>query len=214
MVQEIASRRRKGEGDEGQASSSRSNRQQTSASAGAGSSVRRSSRPPARPSFVVLVAIAFVGFCLVNVCLVSRLEEGGSGGVPSSHSSSLRGGDATGDEIAPTPSAARDHDVNDDRVLTHFRRAGVDLDAASMRRLPTWSEIESLIGTEAVVLGLDRCEVFREKVPPLRRMLGSAGMFNSGTNLVSWTSAAVVAGKTFTSRSESIFLTKMITRER
>jgi len=75
-----------------------------------------------------------------------------------------------------------------------------------VRRLPTWSEIELLIGTEAVVLGLDTCEDFHEKVPPLRRMIGSAGMFNSGTNLVSWTSLIVaVAKKTFTSRSECIF---------
>ena len=50
------------------------------------------------------------------------------------------------------------------------------------------------------------CEDFREKVPPLRRMIGSAGMFNLGTNLVSWTSlVAAVAKKTFTSHSKCIF---------
>ena len=93
------------------------------------------------------------------------------------------------------PAAARDHDVNKDRVLAHFRWAGVDLNAASMRQLPTWSEIKLLIGMEAVVLGLDTHEDFREKVPPLKRMIGSAGIFNSGTNLVSWTSLVVAVAK-------------------
>ena len=102
---------------------------------------------------------------------------------------------ATGSKNAPMPAAVRDHDVNDDRVLVHFLWAGVDLDVVSMRQLPTWFEIKSLIGTEAVLLGLDTCEDFRKKVPPLRRMIGSAGMFNSGTNLVSWTSLVVAVAK-------------------
>ncbi len=75
------------------------------------------------------------------------------------------------------------HETN--RVLDYFSRAGVELDEESLRKLPTWEEIESLIGEEPVLLGLERCEDFRKNVPPLRRMLGSAGMFNSGTNLVS-----------------------------
>ena len=97
--------------------------------------------------------------------------------------------------------------MNDDRVLAHFLWAGVDLNVVSMRQLPTWFEIKSLIGTEAVLLGLDTCEDFRKKVPPLRRMIRSAGMFNSGTNLVSWTSlvVAVAKKKTLTSCSECIF---------
>jgi hypothetical protein len=178
----------------GQASSSQSNRQQMSTPAGTGS-IRQNSRPPARPSFVVLVAIAiaFVGLCLVNVHLATRLKGGGAGNdsAPSSHFSSLRYSNATGGKNAPMPAAARGHDVNDD----HFRRAGMDLDAASMRRLLTWSEIKLLIGMEAVVLGLDTHEDFREKVPPLKRMIGSAGIFNSGTNLVSWTSLVVAVAK-------------------
>ena len=93
------------------------------------------------------------------------------------------------------PAAVRDHDMNDDRVLAHFLWAGVDLDVVSMRQLPTWFEIKSLIGTEAVLLGLDTCEDFRKNVRPLRRMIGSAGMFNSGTNLVSWTSLVVAVAK-------------------
>jgi hypothetical protein len=52
--------------------------------------------------------------------------------------------------------------------------------------LPKWKEVESLIGKEPVILGLESCEIFRKTIPPLRRMLGASGMFNSGTNLVSF----------------------------
>ena len=76
-------------------------------------------------------------------------------------------------------------DNNKNRVIDYFRDAGVHLDDESLEELPTWSQIESLIGDKPILLGAERCEDFRDKVPPLRRMLGSSGMFNSGTNLVS-----------------------------
>ena len=70
-------------------------------------------------------------------------------------------------------------------VLEYFKEAGVKLHDEDLRSLPTWSEIESLIGNEPVVLGLESCNTFRDTIPPMRRMLGASGMFNSGTNLVS-----------------------------
>ena len=69
-------------------------------------------------------------------------------------------------------------------VIDYFRMAGVELDKDSIKSLPTWSQIESLIGKKPVFRGLETCPTFRQNVPPLSRMLGSAGMFNSGTNLV------------------------------
>ena len=185
MVQDIASRRRNGGGHEVQASS-RSDRpceKKTSAPAAAGR-VRRNNnaRSSLRPlSFVVLVVVAsLVGLCLANARLVARLEGGGvvvGGDAPSSSRGESDGG---------RRAAANNGTTYDDPVLAHFRLVGLDLDEDSLRRLPTWSDIESLLGSlEPVVLGSGRCEAFRESVPPLRRMLGSAGMFNSGTNLVS-----------------------------
>jgi hypothetical protein len=41
-----------------------------------------------------------------------------------------------------------------------------------------------VVGDHPILLGLDKCNEFRDKVPPLERMLGSSGMFNTGTNLV------------------------------
>lgn len=135
-------------------------------------------------SLAILVAVVFAGFCLVNVHLVVRLD------------SSI--GAASNDRIFPLPSssAASRRDVtgagghnstNKERVIEYFRQAGVELDDESIKKLPTWEQVESIIGDEPVILGLERCSDFRSNVPPLRRMLGSAGMFNSGTNLVSET---------------------------
>jgi hypothetical protein len=90
----------------------------------------------------------------------------------------------------PNPSAAR-KEVNippsdsNNAVLEYFKDAGVRLHDEDIRSLPTWSEIEALIGEKPVILGLEKCETFRNKIPPLRRMIGASGMFNSGTNLVS-----------------------------
>jgi hypothetical protein len=74
---------------------------------------------------------------------------------------------------------------SDDIVLEYFQDAGVKLRGEDLQNLPTWQEIESLIGNKPVILGLKSCEVFRKTIPPIRRMLGASGMFNSGTNLVS-----------------------------
>eukprot|EP00536_Pseudo-nitzschia_multiseries_P011088 jgi/Psemu1/243531/estExt_Genewise1.C_3620002 len=51
-------------------------------------------------------------------------------------------------------------------------------------KLPTWSQVREVVGTGPVILGLESCPAFREKVPPLERMLGASGMFNTGTNLL------------------------------
>ena len=186
MVQDIASRRRNGGGHEGQAPSRsvRPREKKTSAPTAAGSvrgnnNARSTSRPLLFAVLLVVVA-SLVGLCLANARLVARLEGGDvvfGGDAPSSSRGESDGGRSA---------AANNGTTYDDPVLAHFRRVGLDLDEESLRLLPTWHDIESILGSlEPVVLGLDRCEAFRESVPPLRRMLGSAGMFNSGTNLVS-----------------------------
>ncbi|KAL7531641.1 hypothetical protein ACHAXR_006252 [Thalassiosira sp. AJA248-18] len=142
----------------------------------------RSRHKKRSPSLVVCALITFVGFCLINIYLVAHLDDNvGSNPV----SSSFSGNDNTSAFSIPTPIQ------NNATVLEYFRQAGVDLDDESLQQLPTWSQIESLIGDKPVILGLERCNDFRNNVPPLRRMLGSSGMFNSGTNLVSGNEGAV-----------------------
>ena len=129
-------------------------------------------------SLIILASITFVGFCIVNLQLVADLDSsiGAYSNVVSPSSSG----------IAKNAINAPSQNATDNQVLEYFRQAvGVELDDESIQRLPTWSQIESLIGEKPVLLGLERCNDFRNNVPPLRRMLGSAGMFNSGTNLVS-----------------------------
>ena len=76
-------------------------------------------------------------------------------------------------------------DTHDDSVLRILQSAGVThLDEATIRRLPTVSQVGALYGPQPVILGLDRCPEYRRAVPADRRMLGAAGMFSTGTNLV------------------------------
>ncbi len=50
--------------------------------------------------------------------------------------------------------------------------------------LPSVEEIQSLYGNRTHILGLDRCEEYRNSVNPEQRLIGPAGLFNSATNLL------------------------------
>ena len=41
-----------------------------------------------------------------------------------------------------------------------------------------------MYGNHSHIVGLDRCEAYRESISPERRIMGPAGMFNSATNLL------------------------------
>lgn len=70
-------------------------------------------------------------------------------------------------------------------ILKVFEQAGIPpLNDTMIQQLPTWEEIVNLIGPHPIVGGLDTCEAYKQSVPAVERMLGSSGMFNTGTNLV------------------------------
>lgn len=50
--------------------------------------------------------------------------------------------------------------------------------------IPPWGQILENYGAEPVVLGLDRCQAYRDAVPPEQRIVAPAGMFSTGTNLL------------------------------
>mmetsp|Transcript_15636 Transcript_15636/g.31761 ORF Transcript_15636/g.31761 Transcript_15636/m.31761 type:complete len:451 (-) Transcript_15636:1303-2655(-) len=50
--------------------------------------------------------------------------------------------------------------------------------------LPSVEDIQALYGSEPRIVGLEQCEAFRAAVPPERRLMGPAGLFNSATNLL------------------------------
>jgi hypothetical protein len=83
----------------------------------------------------------------------------------------------------------RDNNAQEsESLLQTLQDAGIDTDSLSQAQLdsvPTMETIRELYGPGPVVYGLDQvCQRYQESIPPMKRMLGSAGMFSSGTNLV------------------------------
>jgi hypothetical protein len=74
-----------------------------------------------------------------------------------------------------------------ERILAIFKEANVTLTQEMMDQLPTWNQVQSVVGEHPFIDGLERCAEFRATVPALERMLGAAGMFNTGTNLGTFT---------------------------
>lgn len=50
--------------------------------------------------------------------------------------------------------------------------------------LPSWHHVEDLYGDKVRIVGKERCDEFKKKVPENRRRVAVAGMFNTGTNLL------------------------------
>lgn len=69
-------------------------------------------------------------------------------------------------------------------VAEMLRQTGAIVPVNIISKLPTLEQVSELYGPSPVILGLDRCPHFRDSVPAIRRMLGAAGMFSTGTNLV------------------------------
>jgi hypothetical protein len=53
-----------------------------------------------------------------------------------------------------------------------------------LSQMPPWSQVMSNFGTEPVILGSERCKVFRDAVPPEDRQIAPAGMLFTGTNVL------------------------------
>jgi hypothetical protein len=84
---------------------------------------------------------------------------------------------------------------NEDAVLDFLtRKVNLTLSASQIRSLPKQKQIDALYGTDPIVIhhdlsasdgkARDLCQVYRDSVPEANRMLGVAGMFSTGTNLV------------------------------
>ena len=88
----------------------------------------------------------------------------------------------------PTNTSKQD-DSDREPILEILRQGGYDLDDKTtfhdgvIASLPKWSEVTSFYGPPRVI-GLETCKAFRDKVPLDKRMIGAAGIFNSGTNFL------------------------------
>ena len=94
-------------------------------------------------------------------------------------------------QVLPPEPINTNHVDGRDRVVQILLDAGVTESFLQQHAadLPTWSDIVELYGEQPIVwtgseTGNDACAVFRERVPAVQRMLGAAGMFSTGTNLV------------------------------
>lgn len=50
--------------------------------------------------------------------------------------------------------------------------------------IPSVKDIEQLYGSGPKIIGLETCKIFRESVPRSETLIGPAGLFNTGTNLI------------------------------
>ena len=72
----------------------------------------------------------------------------------------------------------------DEHIVKILTAANVEIDEELAEQLPTWNDIVSMYGETPIVHGLETCQAYRDTVKPENRMLGPAGIFNTGTNLL------------------------------
>jgi hypothetical protein len=71
------------------------------------------------------------------------------------------------------------------RMLLEMWIDPTQIDDSIWSQVPVWKDIVKVHGSEPVVYGLDTCQTFRDTVPAVDRHVAIAGMFNTGTNLLS-----------------------------
>jgi len=72
----------------------------------------------------------------------------------------------------------------DEHIVNILTAANIQLDAELASQLPSWDDIVSMYGDKPIIHGLETCKTYRDTVEPADRMLGPAGIFNTGTNLL------------------------------
>ena len=85
---------------------------------------------------------------------------------------------------------SKDKNHDKERVLLLLKNnAGVqEISENTYQQLPTWSQITELYGSKPRILGLEQCESYQSYINVIQgdqKGLAVAGMFNSGTNLLS-----------------------------
>jgi len=75
-------------------------------------------------------------------------------------------------------------EIRNNHILTILEKSGIELPPELMDQIPPFSHVEQMYGSKPIILGLDRCEEFRQNIDPSFRIIGAAGMFNTGTNLL------------------------------
>lgn len=65
--------------------------------------------------------------------------------------------------------------IAEDHVLKVLRNANVEITPELKRNVPPYADFESMYGSMPIILGLEHCQTFRDKVPAKDRLIGPAG---------------------------------------
>lgn len=100
--------------------------------------------------------------------------------------------DLNDDDIFVQPVSSSSGRVDKREVLELLQEAGIsEVDDETASLLPTWKELTDLYGDlladqPIYTAGKETCQRFRDSVSPDRALIGTAGMFNSGTNAMTY----------------------------
>ena len=130
------------------------------------------------------VVVISSGFINVNLFWLSWHEESDSLAQAGSGSSSFPFSKPSTLTNATATISGKRLIEEEDPLTQSIRDAGLANFSLHAKKLPTWKQAVARFGDHPVVHGLDQCEKYRQQVPMKDRMLGVAGTFNSGTNLM------------------------------
>ena len=141
----------------------------------------------------MLIVLGFVTL-MVNIAIVVPLERhaaevssiGGREAIPAKNQNE-RGLDHHNDldhrlgDIQGQLQQHKNRQVEEEKgqqyIRSIFEEANVELTNEMIQQLPSWSQVQQVIGEHPYIFGLDKCAEYREKVPAVERMLGSSGKF-------------------------------------
>ena len=76
-------------------------------------------------------------------------------------------------------------DYVDVRIQSILKAANITIFEEDIaKQLPTWDVVKSMYGDKPVIHGLETCQRYREMIKPEDRIIGPAGLTNTGTNLL------------------------------
>jgi hypothetical protein len=97
--------------------------------------------------------------------------------------------DSSSSSVKRDSSATTNLTTHENPIMQVLVAAGLkDIDPKDLEGLPTPETLTSLYGPlkEPVVVGMDTCAAYRDKVQPSERVAAVAGMFNTGTNAMAF----------------------------
>ena len=72
-----------------------------------------------------------------------------------------------------------------EEILKILLNSGAEVTSEIVEKLPTMEDFTSMYGPKQKIIGLETCENFRSNVSPQEAIIGPAGVYNTGTNLIS-----------------------------